>query len=44
MGVPPPPPPRIQPTKRASKNTVRTGVFIGHGGRYLTDQLMYHLI
>ena len=31
---PPPPPPRVQRTIKTSKNTVRTGVFVGHAIRH----------
>ena len=31
---PPPPPPAVQRTLKSSKNTVRTGVFVGHAVRY----------
>ena len=33
------PAPRVQQTIRSTENTVRTGVFVGHNGRYLNNSV-----
>ena len=39
QGPPTPPPPRVQRTTKSSKNTVRTGVFVGPAVRYLINSV-----
>ena len=34
-----PPPPRVQQTMKPSKNTVRTGVLVGHAVGYLINSV-----